>query len=327
MTLATGVGSHPGEDQAAYDEAVRIVLGEVPGLAYVPEVPGRGAVAGMVGRSLALLSGLGADLQPAGWRLTDASGVDHRRAVSLLAQDLDTVEEQAQDYTGLLKTQVAGPWTLAATVERPRGDRVLADHGARRELAESLAEGLTDHVADLRRRVPGATLLVQVDEPALPAVLAGAVPTASGFSRHRSVDAPGAAPALEVVLGAVRAAGAEPLVHCCAASVPFGLLERVGAPGLSVDLAALDAEGHDAVAAALEADRRVLLGVVPSTRPAGEPPTEGSATAAVSRFLDMVGLEPSDALVLTPSCGLAGADPGWVRTALGLCRGTARALT
>jgi methionine synthase II (cobalamin-independent) len=327
VTLATGVGSHPGEDQAAYDEAVRMVLGELPELAYVPEVPGRGAPAGMVGRSLALLSGLGADLQPAGWRLTNGSGVDHRRAVSLLSQDLDTLEEQAQELSGLLKTQVAGPWTLAATVERPRGDRVLADHGARRELAESLAEGLTGHVADLRRRVPGAPLLVQVDEPALPAVLAGSVPTASGFSRHRSVDLPGAAPALEAVLGAVHAAGAEPVVHCCAAEVPFGLLERVGAPGLSVDLAILDASGYDAVAAALEAGRRVLLGVVPSTRPAGELPTERTVTAAVSRFLDMVGLEPSNLLALTPSCGLAGADPSWVRTALGLCRAAARSLT
>ena len=326
MTLATGVGSHPGDDQAAFDEAVRIVLGEVPELPYVPEVPGRGAAAGMTGRSLALLAGLGADLQPAGWRLTDASGIDHRRAVSLLAQDLDTVEEQAQELTGPFKTQVAGPWTLAATVERPRGDRVLADHGARRELAESLAEGLAGHVADVRRRVPGATVVVQVDEPALPAVLAGAVPTASGFSRHRSVDAPGAAPALEAVLTAVRSAGGEPVVHCCAGSVPFGLLERVGAPGISVDLDALGEEGYDAVATALEAGRRVFLGAVPSTRPAGAAPTERSVTARVSRFLDRTGLEPSDLLVLTPSCGLAGADPAWARTALELSRAAARAL-
>ena len=326
MTLASGVGSHPGDDQAAYDEAVRIVLGEVNGLPYVPEVPGRGAPAGMVGRSLALLSGLAADLQPAGWRLTDASGIDHRRAVSLLAQDLDTLEQQAQELTGLVKTQVTGPWTLAASVERPRGDRVLADHGARRELAQSLAEGLTGHVADLRRRVPGADVVVQVDEPALPAVLGGAVPTASGFSRHRSVDAPAAAPALEAVLDAVRAAGGEPVVHCCAGSVPFALLERVGAPGLSVDLDTLGADGHDAVAAAMEAGRRVFLGVVPSTRPAGSLPTPGAVTVRVERFLDRLGLEPSDRLVVTPSCGLAGADPAWARTALALSSAVSRAL-
>ncbi|MEB0161031.1 hypothetical protein QN405_25765, partial [Pseudomonas sp. AH2 (2023)] len=83
------------------------------------------------------------DLQPAGWRLVGdgAPGVDHRRTRSLLAQDLDAVKEQAQEWEGPFKTQVAGPWTLAATVEKPRGDRVLSDHGARRDLAESLAEG------------------------------------------------------------------------------------------------------------------------------------------------------------------------------------------
>ena len=170
MTRVTGVGSHPGEDQHEYDEAVRLVLGELPDLAYVPEVPGRGAGASMTGRGVAVMAALGADLQPAGWRLTDAPGVDQRRARSLLAQDLDGFEEQSQGYAGTVKVQVAGPWTLAATVERPRGDKVLADFGARRDLAQALAEGLRDHVADLRRRVPNAArIVVQVDEPALAA--------------------------------------------------------------------------------------------------------------------------------------------------------------
>lgn len=318
MTLASGIGSHPGDDQHAFGEALRIVLGELP-LPYLPEVPGRGPGADMVGRSLALLSGLGADLQPAGWRLGSSSGVDHRRAVSLLNQDLDALEEASQELDGVLKVQVAGPWTLAATVERPRGDRVLADVGARRELAESLAEGLSSFVAGVRRRVPGASLVVQVDEPALPAVLAGSVPTASGFHRHRSVDRQGAAPALEGVLSSITAAGATPVVHCCAAGYPFELLSRVGAPGVSVDLDVLTASSYDGVADALEADRWVFLGVVPSVRPATQR-TARSVTSRVERFLDLLGLEPTGKLVLTPSCGLAGADPAWVRTALDLCR-------
>ena len=45
MTRATGVGSHPGDDQHDYDEAVRLVLGELPDLPHLPEVPGRGAAA------------------------------------------------------------------------------------------------------------------------------------------------------------------------------------------------------------------------------------------------------------------------------------------
>ena len=107
----------------------------------------------------------------------------------MLAQDLDVLEEQIQGYVGPLKVQVAGPWTIASTVEKPRGDKVLTDHGARRELAQALAEGVRVHLADVQRRVPGAELVLQVDEPALPFVLAGQVPTASGFSRHRSVHA------------------------------------------------------------------------------------------------------------------------------------------
>ncbi len=324
MIRATGIGSMPGDDTAAFDRAVRVVLDELTELPHVPEVPGRGMHANLTGRTLAVVSDLGADVQPAGWRLTGgpgSAGVDHRRARSLLGQDLDTVEELTQGYAGLFKTQVTGPWTLAATVERPRGDRVLADRGARRELAQALAEGLRGHVADLRRRVPDAELVVQVDEPSLPAVLAGRVPTASGFHRHRSVDAPGATPALEWVFAAVREAGAVPVAHCCAGDVPVGLLVGAGAEGVSVDLDALPVAAYDELAALLDQGRPVHLGVVPSVAPSS-PPSDRAVTERVLRLLDMLGLDPQSApsLVVTPSCGLAGADEAWARRALALCR-------
>ena len=327
--LATGIGSLPGEDFA---EAVRVVLGELPDLPHLPELPTRGATASMTGRTLAVLAGLDADLQPAGWRLTGSGGspgLDHRRARSLLAQDLDTLEELMQDYTGPFKLQVAGPWTLAATVERPRGDRVLADHGARRELAQALAEGLREHVADVRRRVGGADrLIVQVDEPALAAVLRGRVPTASGFGRHRSVDAPEASQALEWVLAAVSGEGAEPWVHACAADTPWRLLRGAGAKGLAVDLGVLRAGDHDALAEALEAGETVALGVVPSLDPA-EVPSDKQVVERTLRWLDMVGLDPEEVgerLVLTPACGLAGASRDWARRAMTLARAAASAL-
>src|SRR4051794_13629176 len=329
MTSATGVGSHPGDDQRDFDDAVRLVLGELAddhGVAYLPEVPGRGATATMTGRAVAVLAELGADLQPAGWRLTDAPGIDHRRARSLLAQDLDGLEERAEGYVGAFKIQVAGPWTLAATVERPRGDKVLADHGARRELAQALAEGLRGHVADVRRRLPGVDrLVVQVDEPALPAVLAGAVPTASGFGRHRSVDLPEASQALGWVVDAVAGAGAEPWVHSCAKETPLDLLRGAGARGLSVDHTQLSARDHDELAAALDAGETVALGVVPSTDPP-TPPSDAQVTESVLRWLEMLGLDPEQVgghLVLTPACGLAGASSAWARTALDLVRRSA----
>jgi methionine synthase II (cobalamin-independent) len=322
MSVASGVGSWPGDDARDYAEAVRVVLGETD-LPYLPELPGRGAAAGMVGRTLAMVGDLGFDLQPAGWRLTDRSGVDHRRAQSLLAQDLDELEEQAQDLRDTVKVQVAGPWTLAAVVEKPRGDKVLSDHGARRELAQALAEGVATHLADVRRRVAAARVVVQVDEPGVAAVLAGAVPTASGFGRHRVVHPPEISQALEGVLAA---AGEGPWVHACAPDVPWALLRGAGARGLSGDLDLLTPADLDVFAEALEAGERVALGVVPSTDP-DTPPTESALTAHVLRTLDLLGLDPeavSDRLVLTPACGLAGASAGWARRATELCRAVAR---
>lgn len=324
---ATGVGSMPGTD---FPETLRTVLGELSDLPHVPELPARGVHADMIGRTLAVVTGLGADLVPEGWRLTgsETSGIDHRRARSLLAQDLDTVEELTQGLQGPLKVQVTGPWTLAATLEKPRGDRVLSDHGARRELAAALGEGVADHLADVRRRVPGGQLVLQLDEPALPAVLAGRVPTASGLHRHRSVDLPEASALLETVLAAARDAGATKVVHCCAADAPLRLLAGAGADGVSVDLDLLEAADYDTLAELLEAGRPVHLGVVPGAAP--EPwPTEGATTDTVLRVLDMVGLEPGTvpSLVVTPACGLAGASPAWAREALRLVRTVASNLS
>jgi len=311
----------PGTDFAG---SLRVVLDELPDLPHLPELPGRGVGAEMTGRALALVAELGADLQPAGWRLTGGgSGVDQRRARSLLAQDLDVFEEHLQEWEGPVKVQVAGPWTLAATVERPRGDKVLADHGARRDLAQALAEGLRGHVADLRRRLPGSELTVQVDEPALPAVLAARVPTASGFGRHRTVPPPAAEAALADVFNAVREGGATPAVHCCASDVPVALLVAAGATAVSVDLTAIAASGFDPLAELVEQGGTAYLGVVDPLDPV-------SGTEKVLRFLDMVGLDPDEVaarLVVTPNCGLAGADPDGARTALRRSRETAAALS
>jgi hypothetical protein len=322
MTSSSGIGSMPGDDARDYAEAVRLGFGEVD-LGFVPELPARGAIAAITGRSLAVVSGLGVDLQPAGWRLTDASGIDHRRARSLLAQDLDAVEDQAQGFEGIVKLQVAGPWTLAATVEKPRGDKVLSDVGARRDLAQALAEGVRVHVADVARRVTGgdaARVVVQLDEPLLPAVLAAQVPTASGFGRHRKVDLPEASAALEWVLGAAAESGATPVVHCCAPGFPIGLVRGAGARGLCVDLDQLVADQYDELAQAVDDGDLVFLGALP-TSPAEV--SEKQVTERVLRLLDMLGLEPSERLVITPACGLAGASPDWAREALRLASAVA----
>lgn len=319
MALSTAVGSFPGATAEAYAEWVKAVFGSLS-LPVVPELPGRGVHGGLTGRGLATVAGLAADLQPSGWRLAGSSGIDQRRARSLLAQDLDAVEELAAGWSGPVKTQVAGPWTLAATVELPRGDKVLGDHGARRELAQALAEGLRSHVADLRRRLPEASrLVVQLDEPVLGPVLAGVVPTASGLRRLRSIDRAELSGALDTVLDAVRGAGARAWVHSCAADTPWDL---VAADGLVADLSLLDVAAADVLAGALERGRTAALGVVPAADP--DPvPGDKVVTERVLRFLEMLGLDPStagDRLVVTSGCGHAGASADWARRGLELAR-------
>ncbi len=326
----TGVGSVPGSDiRAAVRTFVGGALDAGAALVHLPELPQQGVHAEMVGRAIGLLDGLAADLQPAGWRLTggdttSAGGsLDQRRARSLLAQHLDVLEEHTQGYRGRLKVQVAGPWTLAATVERPRGDRVLADAGARRELAQSLASGVVEHVADVRRRVPAADVVVQVDEPALPAVLAAAVPTASGFGRHRSVSPAEASAALAEVLAAVLQAGAVPVVHCCATGVPVALLASAGARAVSLDVARLLPGDWEPLAAELEHG----LDLWPGLDLTGDP---GDGVGDLLRLFDRLGRDPHEIAgrtVVTPACGLAGVPERAARRAYERARETARGLS
>jgi methionine synthase II (cobalamin-independent) len=326
---ATGVGSMPGEDVR---EAVRLVLGELPDLPHLPELPARGPGADLTGRGIALLVDLHADVQPSGWRVADSAGRDERRARAFLGEDLDALEELTQGYVGPLKVQVIGPWTLAATVELTHGDKALADPGACRDLAGSLGEGIKEQVADLRRRVPGAALLVQLDEPALPGVLAGTVPTASGFGRLRSVEPVAAEDLLRTVLAALPD-DVLGVVHCCASDVPVGLLHRAGADiasfdvRLAVDRSPLEREAfEDELGTALEAGLGFFAGVVPTL---GANLSDPAATVDPVRILwRRLGLDPEGLarVVVTPTCGLAGVALPAVRDVLAHARAGARVL-
>jgi methionine synthase II (cobalamin-independent) len=324
VTSATGLGSWPGENPL---EAARTLIGELAGhLPHLPELPARGPGADMTGRAAALLVDMPVDLQPMGWRLVDRPGRDLGRALAFWRADLDALAEAADGHRGPLKVQVAGPWTLASMVWLPRGERVAVDAGARRDLVDSLAEGVSQHVAAVRRLVPGAELVVQVDEPALPAVLAGRLPTASGFGRLRAVDPVEVRDGLRSVLAAATAAGAAgTAVHCCAADVPLALLRETGASALSVDVSLLRAARWESVAVAVEAGVALWAGAVPTT---GEVPGTGVVLDAVRRPWKDLGLAPAllADVVVTPACGLAGASPAHARAVLARCVEAAGAL-
>lgn len=327
MSEASGTGSWPGTDVL---ESARTVMGElgVPGgLPHLAELPGRGPGADLVGRGAALLVDMPVDLQPSGWRLVDHGGRDLARAAAMLAEDLDVLAEVAQGWTGRLKLQAAGPWTLAAGLALTRGERSVVDPGARRDLADSLAEGLARHVADVRRLVPGAEVVVQLDEPSLPGVLKGGIPTVSGFGRLPAIEPPEAQGSLRRVLDAVTGAGAvETLVHCCAPDAPLALMRGAGAGGLALDLSLLGPRAWEGVAVAVEAGVRLWAGAVATSGPV---PAATDVADAVRVPWRRVGLPGAGLLsvVLTPACGLAGASPDRARAVLVRVREAADALT
>lgn len=322
---ATGVGSLPGTSAR---EAAALVTGELADFVHLAELPARGPGSDMVGRTGALLAAIGAfgmETTPDGWRVTDGVGRAMRLADSWLREDLDAFEERTQGYRGPLKVQLVGPWTFAACVELASGERMLRDDGACRDLAQALAEAGRQHVHDVHRRVPGASLLLQWDEPALPSVLAGTIGTASGLSRYRAVESSTAAERLGMVMGALDDDEAISGVHCCAADPPLDLLRGSGARFVSLDL--LGAVDDEQLGRAWEGGVGILAGSVPAVGSGRI--SDAQASRAVRASAERLGLTDERHLanvVVTPSCGLAGASPDWVRTALAACTAAGRVL-
>jgi len=274
----------------------------------LPELPERGPGADLIGRGAGLLLELAVDLQPSGWRFVPRPGMDLGRTRDLWARDLDALAQEAGDYWGWFKVQVAGPWTLAAGIELHRGDKAVADPGATRDIAQSLAAGLAEHLTELGRAMPYADLVVQLDEPSLPAVLHGGVKTASGFGQLEAIEEPVVEAALRTVLEA--AGRSATIVHCCAADSPIELLRRTGPTALSLDLSLTFA--LDEMGVAIEAGTGLLLGVVPGTD-VGLPKPLATADR-VRSWWRRLGFDPETlpgAVTLTPTCGLAGASPAY----------------
>jgi Cobalamin-independent synthase, Catalytic domain len=338
----------PGENPL---EAARVVAGELPDLPHLAELPGRGPGADIIGRTAGLLVDIPVELAgPRGWRIAERAGRDLRRARTLLSSDLDAMEEALDGFAGLVKIQLAGPWTLAAAIEQLRSlNPALADPGLVADLTASLAEGAAVHVAEVSKRLPRATVLVQLDEPSLPAVLHGAVPTPSGLARVRVVEDEVARARLHEVLAATPN---YTVVHCCGHDVPFGIIVSAGADAVSFDPSQLRRGDFDAFAETAEAGAGLLIGALPtpglkegtvpreavpegqqgSRRSGRDPGTrpKPSDTARIVRDLwhkmDLPSADCAPQVVITPACGLAGASPKQARDALRWCREAAAIL-
>jgi methionine synthase II (cobalamin-independent) len=326
FAAATGIGSWPG---SSAKQAAEIVVGELHTMPHLVELPGRGVGADTIGRAGALLVDIGIDTVPRGYRIASGRSSVLRRASSLLDEDIDAFEE-AWEKAGLrggtrtVKLQAPGPITLAAQLELPNGHRALTDAGAVRDLTASLAEGVAAHRAQVARRLDTA-VVVQFDEPLLPAALEGRLTGVSSFNPVHPVDE-------QVAIGlldeCVAACGTEVLLHSCASSLPWKLFQRSSIHAMAVDVSTLVAADLDGIGEFVESGRAVMLGVIPPVAPEARPSSEEVARAAVA-ITDRLGFARSilrERIGITPTCGLAGATPDWARAAIELAQQAADGL-
>ncbi|MCV7176422.1 uroporphyrinogen decarboxylase/cobalamine-independent methonine synthase family protein [Mycolicibacterium sphagni] len=320
FAAGTGIGSWPG---SAPREAAGIVVGELHRLPHLVELPARGVGADMIGRAGALLVDIAIDTVPRGYRITARPGAVTRRAISLLDEDIDAIEEAWEKAGGPgsgrpVKVQAPGPITLAAQLELANGHRALTDAGAVRDLTSSLAEGVGRHRAELARRL-ATTVVVQYDEPLLAAALAGRLTGVSALNTVHPVDE---AVAITLLDECVARAGAEVLLHSCAAKLPWNIVQRSLINAVSVDTSTLGDADFDGLGEFLDSGRAVVFGLVPTSAPAKRPSAEEIAAAAVA-ITDRIGFSRSSVrnrVGISPACGLAGATAAWARDAVGLCQ-------
>lgn len=318
MTGATGLGPWPGVGALEAQVAVLDRLADVPagveGLPHLVQLPARGPAAASVGRTLGLLEGMPAGLEPHGWRLRGTPDAELRRARAVLREDLEALTAAAVGYAGPLVLPVLGPWSLAARVWLPRGERLLGDPVAVRDVVDSLVVGVAEHVGEVRRRVPGAEPVVLVVEPALADVLDGAVPTFSGRARLAAIPAAEVREALRRTVAGLAAAVADDAVvlHVPAEPASVRVAGGAGAAAVGVDVTGAGPALWEVIAAVVERGVRPWLGVVPVTHAVA--PGRSAATvaaAALRRAWRDVGLERARLarVVVTPAGGLAHLTP------------------
>ncbi len=284
----TGVGSLPHVDPAA---AARFVLAtcDVP---YLPQLPRRHREEGMLRQWGDGLAGLGAADDELGLRHGAPAGPREEAFVGAeVALELFRAAGVRE-----VKTQATGPITLAfAALAAGRGPDGLWE-----AIVPGLAERIEDHLAAVRRALPGATVHLVVDEPSLVAFAPGA--------RRGPLDPEAAFAALARLLGALDVPAG---VHCCG-DTAWARLLGLGPSRLSIDVRTpgLLAEAP-AFASAVAGGVVPVWGLVP-VEPSPDPSDRLGRYRTVVSALVVEGA-PHAALTgdawATPTCGLAGVTP------------------
>lgn len=316
-TRASVLAELPGTDVVETATVIRGELG-APHRSVLPILPARSDIALTIPRSVGVLSELWCDLQPHGWRLTRHQGRESKAAESLLASDVnalaDVVGAEKDGDRGPVTVQLLGPWSLSAGLHLHNGEKVLQDLGARRDVAESLADGLGDHVASVQQSLDGRPVVVRLDERDLQRVLAGEIPTASGYRTLRAVPRPEALQTLTNLAEAARHAGAAAVELVLPVGAdPRDFLER-GFDTLVLDRPGRAPREWEPVAAVVESGVRLGVLIPELARPL----TVGGLVETIVRPWTEIGLSAallSEQMVL-PGRELAQTNPGAVRRAL-----------
>ncbi|APF39705.1 hypothetical protein [Neomicrococcus aestuarii] len=320
-------GQMPGTDPV---ETAKVVLGELvhPHLPAVFELPDRGRTSDTLGRSVSVLEGIFADIQPYGWRVTDAPGKDIRSAVSARTSDLGIMADvigETQNQPETLVLPFLGPLSLASSLHLHFGEKVISDSGARRDIAQSLAVGISEWVRTVRRATGVSSVVVLVSEPHADAALSGQIKTISGYRTLRAVDRAEALAtwtsfvsvfkdddAASVVLNLSDTSGAVGRAH----AETLGRFASIGADGWYVDALKHrpDMGVWEGVAELIEADKSVWLGAIDVSR-AGLAGHERESVTQIFESISQpwrnVGLsfDQFHQIVLTPTQGLQGQSP------------------
>lgn len=326
--VGTALGAMPGTDVL---ETVTLLRGELgaPHISFLPSLPARGAAADPVARTAAVLDELHADRQPHGLRVSGVPGKDSRAARALLAGDVnvlaDVIGAESGPDDAPVKTQLLGPLTLAARLHLHAGERALKDHGARRDLRDSLASGVSAHVRAVRAAAPGRDVLVQVDETDLERVLAGSLPTMSGYRTLRAVPVAEARASLRTVVESCREAGAAAVALRLPPGVDPRLAAEAGADAVQLTAPEGSARAWEPLAALVEEGTELWLGLVPVPPGRTGPRALAAQTWAIWRDLGLPAAA-LDRVRITPRDDLDALGPDGVRDVLARVTGTASAL-
>lgn len=302
---AYGLGELPG---VSLPEAADMILGETGDLVHLPQLPGRGLGSDAIGRSAALLEGIHVDRGPRSWIMTARPQLETRRATDQIERDLEICEEVWQDKAKAIKIQVTGPWTLAAQIELANGHRVITDRGALRDLTQSLVDGVrghaeyvarnikTGHVKEMFTELSSPRIVLQIDEPMLPEIIAGNLTGSSEFEEIAAVHSVDVAQRLHEMIAGLRGGVISQVLLNQTGHVPDWEVAR--GSGADTVLVTLDqVRGHtqkDGFGQALSEDLRLGLGV---TRPGDQVDELGNnpreLAVRIARFFAELGLDPA----------------------------------